>query len=38
MIEEPEKHVAAFAGAGGDIINVHIEAAKHPHRIAKSTR
>jgi ribulose-phosphate 3-epimerase len=38
MIVEPEKHAAAFAGAGGDIINVHIEAATHPHRIAQEVR
>lgn len=33
MIVEPERHVADYAEAGGDIINVHIEAATHPHRI-----
>jgi ribulose-phosphate 3-epimerase len=38
MIVEPEKHVAAFADAGGDIINVHVEAATHPHRIAQQLR
>ncbi len=38
MIVEPEKHAAAFADAGGDIINVHIEAATHPHRIAQQLR
>jgi ribulose-phosphate 3-epimerase len=38
MIVEPEKHVAAFAEAGGDIINFHVEAAKHPHRIAQQVR
>lgn len=38
MIVEPEKHAMAFAEAGGDIINVHIEAATHPHRIARQLR
>jgi ribulose-phosphate 3-epimerase len=38
MIVEPEKHVAAFAEAGGDIINFHVEAATHPHRIAQQLR
>ena len=33
MIVEPEKHVAAFLDAGGDIINVHVEAATHLHQI-----
>lgn len=36
MIVEPEKHVSSFMDAGGDIINVHIEAATHPHRIAQN--
>jgi ribulose-phosphate 3-epimerase len=38
MIVEPEKHAAAFAEAGGDIVNVHVEAATHPHRIAQQLR
>jgi len=38
MIVEPEKHVSAFADAGGDIINFHIEAATHPHRLAQQVR
>jgi ribulose-phosphate 3-epimerase len=38
MIVEPEKHATTFAEAGGDIINVHIEAATHPHRIAQEVR
>jgi len=33
MIAEPEKHIGAFMDAGGDIINVHVEAASHVHRI-----
>jgi ribulose-phosphate 3-epimerase len=38
MIVEPDKHVSAFADAGGDILNFHIEAATHPHRIAQQVR
>jgi ribulose-phosphate 3-epimerase len=38
MIEEPERHVAAFVEAGGDIINVHVEATPHLHRIARDVR
>lgn len=35
MIVEPEKHIANFMDAGGDIINVHVEAASHVHRIVE---
>jgi ribulose-phosphate 3-epimerase len=35
MIVEPEKHIANFMDAGGDIINVHVEAATHLHRIVQ---
>jgi ribulose-phosphate 3-epimerase len=33
MVVEPEKQAAPFIDAGGDIINVHVEAATHLHRI-----
>lgn len=33
MIEQPEKYVADFAKAGADIINVHVEATPHIHRV-----
>jgi ribulose-phosphate 3-epimerase len=33
MIADPEDHVGAFMDAGGDIINVHVEAATHLHRV-----
>ena len=33
MVIEPEKHAVPFIDAGGDIINAHIEAATHIHRI-----
>lgn len=35
MVAEPERQVGRFIDAGGDIINVHIEAATHPHRIVQ---
>jgi len=33
MVVEPEKQAAPFIDAGGDIINVHVEAATQLHRI-----
>lgn len=33
MVEHPETQVESMAKAGADIINFHIEAATHPHRI-----
>jgi ribulose-phosphate 3-epimerase len=38
MIERPEDQVAAFRDAGGDILNFHLEATKHPHRLAGEVR
>ncbi len=38
MIEEPERHVGAFMDAGGDVLNVHVEATRHVHRIARQVR
>lgn len=38
MIEEPERHIGAFMDAGGDIINVHVEACRHLHRVAQEVR
>lgn len=32
MIEQPERHVEAFAAAGADRITVHLEACPHLHR------
>lgn len=31
MIQNPEKHISAFAKAGADIITVHVEATPHIH-------
>ena len=38
MVEEPERHVGAFMDAGGDVINIHVEATRHAHRIAREVR
>jgi ribulose-phosphate 3-epimerase len=38
MIVEPERHVAAFAKAGADIISVHVEAARHLQRTLCAVR
>ena len=35
MVVEPEKQIGRFMDVGGDIINVHWEAATHPHRIVQ---
>lgn len=35
MVVEPEKQIGMFMDAGGDIINVHIEATTHVHRIVQ---
>lgn len=32
MIEEPDRHVQAFADSGADIMTVHVEACHHLHR------
>ena len=38
MVEHPEEQIAAFRDAGGDILNVHIEACPHPHRVLGEIR
>ncbi len=38
MIEQPEAHITQFADAGADIITVHVEAAKHLHRVVESIK
>jgi len=38
MIVEPEKHIAAFAQAGADIISVHVEVCAHLHRVVQQIR
>jgi ribulose-phosphate 3-epimerase len=32
MIEQPERYVDEFVGAGADLLSVHVEAARHLHR------
>ncbi len=36
MVVEPERHLDAFADAGADILNVHVEATVHVHRAVQS--
>jgi ribulose-phosphate 3-epimerase len=38
MVERPEDHVGAFRDAGGDILNVHVEATRHLHRLLGEIR
>jgi ribulose-phosphate 3-epimerase len=38
MIENPERYIDAFADAGCDVITVHVEAARHLHRIIAHIR
>jgi len=38
MIENPERYIDSFADAGSDIITVHVEAARHLHRIIAHIR
>ncbi|MDI6857346.1 MAG: ribulose-phosphate 3-epimerase [Dehalococcoidia bacterium] len=38
MIEEPERHIDAFADAGADILTVHPEATPHVHRALEQIR
>ena len=38
MVEQPERHVEAFARAGSDIISVHIEAAPQAQTVLKQIR
>ena len=36
MIDEPLEHVDAFVAAGADIVTVHVESTRHPHRVLRS--
>jgi ribulose-phosphate 3-epimerase len=38
MIEAPERHLAAFARAGADILTVHVETCPHLHRTLQQIR
>jgi ribulose-phosphate 3-epimerase len=38
MIENPETQIEAFRDAGGDILNVHVEATAHLHRVLQEIK
>jgi ribulose-phosphate 3-epimerase len=38
MIENPETQLQAFRDAGGDILNVHVEACTHVHRVLQEIK
>lgn len=38
MVEQPERQLEAFAQAGGDILNVHVEACPHLHRVLQQIK
>lgn len=38
MVEEPERHIEAFAQAGASIITVHVEACPHLHRAIQAMK
>jgi ribulose-phosphate 3-epimerase len=38
MIENPETQIEAFRDAGGDILNVHVEATRHVHRVVQEIK
>ncbi len=38
MVEDPDRHLEAFARAGADMISVHVEAARHLHRTVQAIR
>jgi ribulose-phosphate 3-epimerase len=38
MVERPERHVAAFAAAGADVISIHQEATPHVHYALSAIR
>ena len=36
MIEEPLDMIGAFADAGADVITIHVESTRHPHRVLQA--
>lgn len=38
MIEQPDRHLAAFADAGADVLTVHVEACPHLHRTLQTIK
>ena len=38
MIDEPERYIPQFVEAGADILTIHVEATRHPHRALQAIR
>ena len=38
MIADPAEFIEDFANAGADIITIHVEAARHPHRVIEKIK
>jgi ribulose-phosphate 3-epimerase len=38
MIDEPERYISQFIEAGADILTIHVEATRHPHRALQAIR
>lgn len=38
MIENPERYIEDFHNSGSDIITIHFEATKHPHRVIQKIK
>ena len=38
MIDSPERYVETFIAAGANILSIHLEATRHPHRVLQSIR
>lgn len=38
MITEPERYIEEFVKAGADMITIHVEATKHPHRVIQQIK
>jgi ribulose-phosphate 3-epimerase len=38
MVERPERHLEAFAGAGAEMISVHVEVSPHLHRTVQAVK
>jgi ribulose-phosphate 3-epimerase len=38
MIDSPERYIDAFIEAGADILTIHYEATRHPHRVLQMIR
>ncbi|MEX2314102.1 MAG: ribulose-phosphate 3-epimerase [Thermomicrobiales bacterium] len=38
MIDAPERYITEFVEAGADVLTVHVEATRHPHRVLQMIR